>query len=114
MEGFTLRHIEHSYTQRLKCKQDVYNVQLHLEEWELVAVDLELKRVIDNLVTKVKEGLDPENDHIAFRLEHPDLNAKSFDVNHTRPNNLTSERVFTGMAKCNMPFRLSRRYDIIG
>jgi hypothetical protein len=47
----------------------------------------------------VKEGLDPVNDRIAFRLEHPDLRAKSIDVNNTQPKNLTGERVFTVMAK---------------
>jgi hypothetical protein len=99
MDGFTLNQIKSKWSPRFRYLADVFNVKLHLAHTNMFDTTIELQRIIDNLVAKVKEDLDPENDRIAFRLEHPDLRAKSIDVNNTRPKNLTSERVLTVISK---------------
>jgi hypothetical protein len=99
MDGFALEQLESQWSPRFRCLADRYNLKLHIAAMDLVDTTLELKRVIDNVTAHIKEGLDPENDRIAFRLEHPELRAKSIDVNNTRPINLTSERIFTVISK---------------
>ena len=97
--NYELEKLDSKYSARLRVNTDVFLVRLRFIGTSTDTIFSELLTALDGLTAELKSDLDPENDRVGLRLEHPDLIAKSIDVPLQRPKNLTGQLVFTHIGK---------------